>query len=125
MKTATLVDKTGNQINVIHPYKTKAGWSFDDEQVRLQGEPFILGTEKIITSIVGKATNFTAYISHAPIPQHSGLLIKLTADEIRKKNLGMDNWYRLNGTDQVGWLCPATLKYFRDYPDSIYFKIEN
>lgn len=125
MKTAELVDKTGNQINVIQPYKTKAGWSFDDVQVGLQGEPFILGTEKIITSVVGKAESFTAYISHSPIPQYTGLLIKLTSEEIKVKGLAMDNWYRLEGTDQVGWLCPATLKYFRDYPGSIYFKIDN
>ena len=31
-------------------------------------------------------------------------------------------WYSCNA--QTGWLCPATLKFFDDFPESIYFKLE-
>lgn len=113
-----LVNKTNNQINVIYPYRTQGGgWSFDDEEVGLHGEPFVLGIPEIIDSIVDKkAKRFTVFISKDKIPNYTGLLIKL-----KKEDTG---WYTLHGTEFKGWLCPATLKYFKDYPDKIYFKIE-
>lgn len=113
-----LVDKTGNQINVIYPYKTKqGGWSFDDAEVGLQGEPFVAGIPDIINSIVGRRRKFTAYISKDKMPNFTGHLR-------RDKDSEEAGWYFLQGTDMRGWLCPATLKYFKDYPDSIYFRIE-
>ena len=125
METTKLVDKTGNQINTIYPYRTKGGWAFDDEEVGLQGEPFIAGIPEIIDSIVGEKNEFVAHISHSPIPNFTGHLIKLSDDEIEKGGyMPMTGWYQLEGTEMIGWLCPATLKYFPDYPDSIYFKIE-
>jgi hypothetical protein len=126
-----LVDKTGNQINVIYPYKTKGGgWSFDDEEVGLHGEPFVAGIPEIINSIVGKRRKFTAYISHSPIPEYTGHLRKMRGSEFKKlvwarsKSEVISGWYILEETGMAGWLCPATLKYFKDYPDDIYFKIE-
>lgn len=112
-----LVDKTGNQINVIYPYKTKGGWSFDDAEVGLKGEPFVAGIPEIINSIVGRRRKFVAYISKAKIPNFTGHLR-------RDKNSEEAGWYLLQGTKMRGWLCPATLKYFKGYPDSIYFRIE-
>jgi hypothetical protein len=119
-----LVDKTGNQINVIYPYRTRGGWSFDDKEVGLQGEPFVAGIPKIIDSIVGKRKKFTAYISKDPIPDYTAQLEKLDIIDKEFRNLVGEGWYQLVGTPMLGWLCPATLKYFKDYPDNIYFKIE-
>lgn len=110
-------DKTKNQINVIYPYRTKAGWSFDDAEVELHGEPFIAGLPEIIDSVAGEVDNFTAYISKDPIPDYTILLNRM--DD--KNEIG---WYEMEGTELVGWLCPATLKYFENYPKQIYVKIE-
>ncbi len=118
-------DKTGNQINTIYPYRTQAGWAFDDSEVALQGEPFIAGIPEIIDSIVGDKDKFTAHISHSPIPNFTGHLKKLSEKDIQQGGFMPETgWYELEGTNMIGWLCPATLKYFKDYPDSIYFKIE-
>ena len=118
-------DKTGNQINTIYPYRTKGGWAFDDEDVGLYKEPFIAGIPEIIDSIVKKRNSFTAHISSSPIPNFTGHLVKLSDGEVKKAGLVPETgWYGLKGTDMVGWLCPATLKYFADYPESIYFKIQ-
>lgn len=113
-----LKDKTGNQINVIYPYRTAHGWSFDDPEVGLMREPFVCGTERIIDNLVGDVDKFVAYISHSPIPYYHARLTKIDDRD------GIEGWYRLGNTDMVGWLCPATLKYFKDYPDDIYIKIE-
>lgn len=116
-KQSKLVDKTGNQINVIYPYKTRyGGWVFDDTEVGLHAEPFVMGIPAIIDGIVGERENFTAFISKNHIPNYTGRLMRL-----RRKETG---WYKLEGTNQEGWLCPATLRYFKDYPEDIFFRIE-
>ena len=33
-------------------------------------------------------------------------------------------YYRLEGTDVRGWLCPNTLKYFPVFPERIHFRCE-
>lgn len=125
IKTVEVIDKTGNQINVIYPYRTRGGgWSFDDKEVGLQGEPFVAGIPAIINSIVGRRRKFTAYISKDPMPDYTGHLVKLDLIEKELKNLVGEGYYYLNGTQMIGWLCPATLKYFAGYPENIYFKIE-
>lgn len=110
------MNKSTNQINVIYPYRTTYGWSFDDSDVGLQGEPFVAGIPQVIDSLVGDADKFTALISKDPLPDYTCRLIKIPED--------MEGWYQLEGTDMKGWLCPATLKYFENYPDNIYVKIE-
>lgn len=125
IKEKALVDKTGNQINTIYPYRTQAGWAFDDEEVGLNAEPFIAGIPEIIDGIVGDRDEFVAHISHSVIPNYTGHLVKLNPTKVAEEGCTPDTgWYMLEGTDQIGWLCPATLKYFKDYPDSIYFKVE-
>lgn len=124
-KKVELKDKTQNQINVIYPYRTKSGWSFDDLEVGLMGEPFVCNIPQIIDSIIGRRRRkFTAYISKSVIPEYTGCLRKINNMELELKGLQGVGWYKLDGTDMIGWLCPATLKYFRDYPDNLYFKIE-
>lgn len=110
-----IVDKTKNQVNVIFPYRTKYGiWCFDDEEVGLQGEPFVGSINPFIDSLVGGDKDCTAYISHSPIDNHT---VKLT----KVDNNGN---YLLGDTSIIGWLCPATFKYFTGYPDNIYVRIE-
>ena len=35
------------------------------------------------------------------------------------------NWYKMDGTDMTGWLCPALFHYFEIAPDKIYLKAES
>src|SRR5688572_7337530 len=110
---ANHVDKTGNQINTIYPYRTKAGWAFDDEEVGLKAEPFIAGIPEIINSIVGQRDEFVAHISHSVLPDYAGHLKKLSDKDVELGGFMPDTgWYELEGTNMIGWLCPATLKYF-------------
>ena len=123
--TVQLKNKTGNQINVIYPEKKKGSWVFTDKDVGLVDEPFVAGIDRIIDSIVGDKDSFTAHISHSILPNFTGHLKKLSDKDIQEGGfMPSTGWYELEGTDMIGWLCPATLKYFREYPDSIYFKIE-
>ncbi|VDM07213.1 unnamed protein product [Wuchereria bancrofti] len=88
-------DKTQNQINIIYPYKTKyGGWSFDDEEVGLQGEPFVSGIPQIIDSLIGADTEqFACLISKDPIPNYTGCLVK--------QDHSGDGWYVLEGIGMV------------------------
>ena len=115
-KEVVLKDKTKNQINVIYPYKTQyGGWSFDDEEVGLNGEPFVSGIPEIIDSLVGDAKRFEAAISKDPIKDYTCQLVRDTEGQ---------GDYTMKETGAKGWLCPATLKYFTEYPENIYVKIK-
>ena len=121
-ETKDLVDKTGNQINVLYIYRDRGGWVFDDSDVGLYKEAFVLGTDEIISSLVGKRKKFKALISHSYIPDETGCLVKTV---VRDKNgIESEGWYKQQGTEMLGWLCPATLHYFKEYPKEIHFKIE-
>lgn len=123
-KQQKLLDKTGNQINVIYPYRTfGGGWAFDDKEVGLQGEQFVAGIPEIINSIVGKRRKIKVFLSKDTFPETTGVLVKLTDNQKAIKGLSGEGYYQLEGTDMIGWLCPATLKYFKDYPKKIHFKI--
>jgi hypothetical protein len=109
-------DKTKNVVNVIHPYRGKYGiWAFDDAEVELQGEPFVGDINTMIDSFAGGKEKVTVYISSQPIANQTLKLNRIEENE---------GFYNLDGTDMVGWLCPATLKYFPEYPLNIYAKIE-
>lgn len=109
-------DKTKNQVNVIYPYRTKSGvWCFDDPEVELDAEPFVGAINTMIDMHADGKKQLTVYISKEHI---SGSTLSL--DRVKKG--GGD--YKLKGTDIVGWLCPATLKYFEKYPKEIHVKIE-
>lgn len=120
-----LKDKTKNQVNVIHPYRTKGGiWCFDDEEVGLQAEPFVGTVNKMIDIFAEGKSPIVVYISKDIIPHFSGHLVMLDVFEQQHAELEGEGWYYLDGTNLIGWLCPALLKYFEGYPDDIYFKVE-
>lgn len=131
-----LKDKTKNQVNVLHPYRGKYGvWAFDDAEVGLQAEPFVGSINDMIDMFANGQEQITVFISADPIGDET-LVLEKTKSPGRKaiKDLIeveegdediMDNgWYKLKGTNVVGWLCPATLKYFEDYPKEIHVKFQ-
>lgn len=122
MKTI-LKNKTNNQVNVIHPYRSKNGiWAFDDEEVGLEGEPFVGEINTMIDILTSGANGCTVYLSKDTLPSETGVLTKQPFND---ETLLDEGWYGLKGTEMKGWLCPALLKYFSSYPDEIHFKIEN
>lgn len=124
-KTEELVDKTGNEVNVLYPTRSKYGvWSFTDLSVGLWQEPFVGDINTMIDMFVTDdkgviAEECVVYISENPLPKASGHLIK---QEEEQQGSG---WYELEGTGIVGWLCPATFKYFKGYPQDIYFRVDS
>lgn len=117
-----MIDKTGNQVNILYPYRYKGGWVFDDSDTGLYREAFVLGTDTIISTLVGKRKKFKVIISHSYIPNETSCLKKVVVKD--KNGVKSEGWYKDQSTNMVGWLCPAVLKYFRTYPKEIHFKIE-
>ena len=111
--------KANNEVNVIHPYRTQyRTWVYDDEDLGVYSEAFVMGSSEVIDHLVGEETNsFQAAISAKPLPKYDARLIKIEGEE--------EGWYQLEGTDMQHWLCGCVLDYFQDYPDNIYVKISN
>lgn len=109
-----------NAIYVIHPYKHKGVWVFDDESRDLVKEPFVSGMPDIIDKAVADIPNasdgFILFFSGSNFP---GANIGLTW--IREEYGG--NWYKTDN-GMIGWLCPALFKYFRTVPKKIYGRVE-
>jgi hypothetical protein len=107
-------------INVIHPYKHKGLWVFDDPHVGLEQEPFVAGTDTIIdratADLHDAARGFRLMFSSTAFPGH-----QLRLDWLREENGG--NWYRSSLFEIDGWLCPALLKYFEKAPKVIFIKV--
>ncbi len=120
-KPESLKDKSKNQVNVIFPYKGDYGiWAFDDPEVGLDGEVFVGNINTMLDILTENGDAATVYISKDPIASYNAQLIKVL-DPAHGIEPG---WYKLQGTNMTGWLCPALLKYFEGYPDKIFARIE-
>lgn len=117
------MDKSKNAVNVIYPYRTpRRDWVFDDKDLELKAEAFVMGTSEMIDHLVGeKAMNFRATISAAPLPKTTATLSKITDKRVTG---GMTGWYQLEGTGIKHWLCGVTTLYFTGYPDKIYVHLD-
>jgi hypothetical protein len=110
-------DKVSNIINVIHPYLSEGAWVFDDPEIDVYNQPVICGIPGILHKVARGNKKFTLILSKSPFPEHTAILIKLT-DEA-------PGWYKFKGTNIKGWLCNAYLKYFSEFPNEIYIKIDH
>jgi hypothetical protein len=110
-----------NAMRAIFPYKKNGVWMFDDDATGLKEEPFVEGAPEMIDTLVSKIKDagqgFVLYFSDGAFPQH-----QMKLDWVREEAGG--NWYKMSGTDRVGWLCPAMFKYFSTAPAAIYCKAE-
>lgn len=118
-----------NAINIIFPYPRGKTWVFDDVTRGLVSEPFVFGSSEILTALtkikfgmVGMQ-KFKLMFSKYPLPEVHAKFIKID------KKAVTGAWYKIEINNQYvngreGWLCPATLKYFKDYPDIIYIHLE-
>ena len=110
--------KQNNQINVIFPYKLGNMWVYDDPDVPVYAEPFVMGSSELIDFFVEGAENCTVLFSEKPLPEYTAIL-----DE-EKDQEGFKGFYRLRGSTHVNWLCGHLLDYFLDYPKQIYILIK-
>lgn len=110
-----------NAIQIIAPYRYNGTWVFDDPAVELVREPFVAGIPEMIDTLVGGAigecNRFRLLFADRPFP---GSQIEL----VRQHEEIEGYWYRLAGTENDGWLCPALFKYFDEAPERIYAKVE-
>ena len=110
-----------NAISVLFPYKYEGMWVFDDPDVGLRHEPFVLGIDEMITRVVASIPDaekgFRLLFSPTPFP---GYTVKL---EWRREESG-GNWYYCQQLGIEGWLCPALFKYFDRAPAELYGKAE-
>jgi hypothetical protein len=110
-----------NALLIIQPYRSHGTWVFDDPAAGLVREPFVSGIPEMIDDAVKNIPNasdgFRLVFSTAPFP---GYQVELTL--LREEYGG--NWYRQEGKDREGWLCPALFKYFATAPQKIYAKAE-
>lgn len=106
-----------NSIFVIHPYKKKGIWMFDDDNAGLLAEPFVGSTNKIIDEsskhIPQANLGFNLFFAIQPF-----LGYQLELNWRREEVAG--HWYYAENLDLEGWLCPAMFKYFEEPPQKIY-----
>lgn len=119
--------KSKNVINTIYPYRWKGTWFYDDEDLGVHKEAFVMGSSEVIDHLVGSETNsFTAHISSQPIPKATAHLVNVDHEQVKEGDTPIiQGWYRLEGTDMIHWLCGCVLDYFEGYPKDIYVKLEN
>ena len=110
-----------NAISVLAPYRYEGLWVFDDPDVGLRREPFVMGIDTMIDRMVAgipdARSGFRLLFSPTPFP---GYTVRL---EWRRAEYG-GNWYWCPQMELEGWLCPALFRYFTEAPPELYARAE-
>lgn len=113
-----------NAIMIIHPYKHKSDWVFDDEATGLVKEPFVAGADTMLDIITDHGTECSLTFAANDFPDRQYVLHYVGM------GVGGGAVYdfegKVNGVDVTHnlWLCPALFKYFEEAPEKIYFKVK-
>jgi uncharacterized protein DUF6717 len=98
-------------------------WIYDDPDVRVYGEPFVLGADTMLTRLraeqVGPGHDpFRIVFSSRPFPG------ALEARKLHEEDGGV--WYEasIGAETMKGWLCNHFFDYFETAPDSVFVKGE-
>jgi hypothetical protein len=98
-------------------------WVYDDSEVGVFGEPFVLGADTMLTQLralqVGaRREPFRIVFSASPFPG------AFEAMRLNEEDGGV--WYQAELGGQVlrGWLCGHFFDYFATAPDVVYVKAE-
>ena len=119
-----------NAMHCIQIYRHQGTWAFTDGDHDLINEPFVAGIPQFIDFIIRqdkKDPRDGEYIVTFSKNQFPTAVYELKFD---RDDMG-GAWYKCGPcneavNDQVGgegWLCPATLNYFEDFPRSIFVQI--
>ena len=117
-------------MHCIQIYRHQGTWAFTDGDHDLINEPFVAGIPQFIDFIIRqdkKDPRDGEYIVTFSKNQFPTAVYELKFD---RDDMG-GAWYKcepcnssVNGTvGGEGWLCPATLNYFEDFPRSIFVQI--
>ena len=108
-----------NAIQVLEIYRHAGCWVFDAPEFDLCKEPFVMGSSEIIDSALPEGTREASLIFSS-----EGFPESIRIDRVYPESGGY--WYQHIDDDggSAGWLCPATLHYFDEFPESIYFIAE-
>lgn len=117
-----------NSLFTIEIYKHAGTWCFTDEKRDLIHEPFVCGIPELINDSIkelDKSLTYRITFSENKFPGAKDYLRYLLEDS-------GGAWYSKQIVDQDvdkhaknGWLCPATLKFFKCFPKKIYFAVES
>ena len=106
-----------NQIFVIRPYRKHGTWVFDEPLLGLFQEPFVAGIPEMIDIMVKNIpdaqSGFRLTFSSGNFPSSTHSF------ELVSQEFG-GSWYRMAGTEKLGWLCPALFKFFDSSPAVLY-----
>jgi hypothetical protein len=98
-----------NAMLSIEIYQFNGTWCFTDLERKLVHEPFVLGIPEIINTVLQNNSLYEDGKNYRV----------LFADQEFPKSHGAYQW-----NDEEGWLCPATLAFFDDFPSEIHFRFE-
>lgn len=90
---------------------------YDDADLDVWREPFVLGSSELITAVVGDASTCQVAFSGSPLPNATVVLRNID----HELDGDVPGWYQAEGLDHSpNWLCGRTLDYFHDYPAMLY-----
>ena len=119
-----------NAMQCIKIYRHQGTWAFTDAKRGLRDEPFVAGIPMFIDFIIRnndcdpRSGEYRITFSKNPFPTAVQRLV------FDRDDMG-GAWYYMqpvnkdytNDIGGEGWLCPATLEYFEDFPRMIYVEI--
>ena len=101
----------------------RATWIYDDAEIGVFGEPFVLGADTMLTALRGLHVGpgldpFRIVFSADRFPG------ALEARRLEEEDGGV--WYEARLGDEVlrGWLCAHFFDYFETAPPAVYVKAE-
>ena len=107
---------------LISPYLYEGVWVFDDDRFDIVREPFVLGIpemlDKMVKDLYDPENGFLLFFSSQPFPNYQVCMHRLYSEM-------NGNYYQLEGTEMVGWLCPTLYTYFEVAPERIYIKVDS
>lgn len=127
-----------NSLFVIAPFWKDGTWVFNDERHGLVEEPFVCGSDNIISAGVHKIPNakngFRLTFSSSNFPNSQLKALRANAEnngywyEIMENKI-FPSWTMIGKPDHTsrrGWLCPATLCYFPEgHPEELYVRFDS
>ena len=110
-----------NAITTLKVYRHNDMWVFDDDDRELVKEPFVGGTDTIISVLMDQMNiDDDKVIITFSCGEFPGA--QITYEWMHPSGSG--NQYWCPQLDMEGWLCPALLKYFDTPPKKIYVQFK-
>ena len=110
-----------NSMLVLEMYRHAGTWVFTDEKRGLVNEPFVLGVPEIFDLVIEKQNLKGKSLYRVIFSDQNFPLAHAEVEKLSEEGGGA--WYKYRKTPP-GWLCPATLKFFKKFPERIFFKVE-